>query len=573
MSPLTVERCRWVPPDDRSCGKTVRDSPCPASSLSAVSQVLDTSVQQRSPDLDEAPESTRVRTVDRRRWNRVGTAAGLSVLVATAALLRWDRLDTHYWIDEAISIGIAKHELTEIPGLLRLDGAPPLWYLLLGVWMRVFGSTPTATHAFSLLIALVTVPVAYWAARSLFGQVAGWYAALLAAVSPFLTYFAGETRMYALVTLLGVVAAAAHAHVFAFGRPRYLPLLVVCLIALTYTHYWGLYFAVASAISASVLALLDPGDRSRLIRRAVRSHAVVAIAFLPWTPMLISQSRLTGAPWAYTPSPRELVSELAALVRDERILVALVLGAGTGLAVLLRQIARPPGRAAASLLALIALPIGLGWVVANIEASWATRYLAVIVGPLIIVAAVGLARSGGTGLAALAITVVLVVQPFTRLGPGVSIPVESKSNATLIAETFDAQLGPNDWVIVTQPEAVPLFRQELGNDFRYADPRGPVDKPRVMDWRNAGRDLRNSTVAAGLQPIIAGLDVGDRVLLVSPSSRQRRTDTEWMQVFRQRDKEWRRALLHDPALARVTGSSPGDGSETTFRATLYERQG
>lgn len=487
-------------------------------------------------------------------------------------MLRWDRLDTHYWIDEAISVGIAGHPLHEIPGLLRLDGAPPLWYLLLGLWMRIFGSSPVATHAFSLLIALATVPVAYWAAQSLFGRRAGWYAAVLAAVSPFLTYFAGETRMYALVTLLAVVAATAHTHVFVFRRSRYLPLLVGALIALTYTHYWGLYLVVASAAAAGVLSLTDRADRQALLRWTVRSHLIVAVAFLPWAPMLLAQSRTTGAPWAYTPNPRELVNELAALVRDERILVALLLGAGTGLAVMLRHGSHVQARAAASLLGLTATPIAIGWILANIEASWATRYLAVIVGPLILVAGVGLARAGGTGLAALALSVVLVVQPVTRLGSGVSIPVEAKSNATLVAEEFGDDLRPGDWVVVTQPEAVPLFRQELGNSFRYADPRGPVEDPTVMDWRDAAEQLQGSSVSAGLAPVLDSLGAGQQVLLVSPVTPPRSTDTEWIRDFRQRDRQWRKAFIVDDSLYRVDGDVPGDGSETEFRATLYRRE-
>ncbi len=539
-----------------------------------MSRVLDTSLERRAPDdPPPEPEITVGTEARHRRAPRPSTIAGVTALSAAAALLRWDRLDTHYWIDEAISVGIAGHPLHEIPALLRLDGAPPLWYLLLGVWTRVFGTTPTATHGLSLLIVLITVPVAFWAGRSLFGQLTGWYAAVLAALSPFLTYFAGETRMYALVTLFALVAAAAHAHVFAFGRTRYLPLLVGSLIAVSYTHYWGLYLVLASGATAVVLALTDQSDRQALLRRAIGAHVVVGIAFLPWIPMLVSQSRTTGAPWAYTPNLRELVNELAALVRDERILVALVLGAGTGLGLMLRDAPRMQTRAAAALLALTASPVAIGWIIANIEASWATRYLAVIVGPLLVIVGVGLARAGGTGVAALAVTIVLVVQPFTRLGAGVSIPVESKSNAHLIADEFGSGLGPGDWVIVTQPEAVPLFRQELGDSFRYADPRGPVDDPTVMDWRDAGRQLEDSSVAVGLDPILESLQAGDRVLLISPINPPRSTDTDWIQEFRQRDRQWRKAFVDDPSLFRVEGDDPGRGSETTFRATLYEHDG
>ena len=62
-----------------------------------------------------------------------------------------------------------------------------------------------------------TVPAAFWAARSLFGDRAGWIAGALAAINPFLTYYAQETRMYALVMLLGILACGAFARAFVFA--------------------------------------------------------------------------------------------------------------------------------------------------------------------------------------------------------------------------------------------------------------------------------------------------------------------------------------------------------------------
>jgi hypothetical protein len=51
------------------------------------------------------------------------------VLAAVGAtlLLRTGILHSGYWIDEAITVGIASHGAGEIPGLLRLDGSPPLF--------------------------------------------------------------------------------------------------------------------------------------------------------------------------------------------------------------------------------------------------------------------------------------------------------------------------------------------------------------------------------------------------------------------------------------------------------------
>ena len=39
--------------------------------------------------------------------------------MAVSGLLRSGELRVHFWIDEALSVGIASHRLLSIPGLLR----------------------------------------------------------------------------------------------------------------------------------------------------------------------------------------------------------------------------------------------------------------------------------------------------------------------------------------------------------------------------------------------------------------------------------------------------------------------
>ncbi len=67
------------------------------------------------------------------------------------------------WLDEGISVGIASHPLGSIPGLLRQDGSPPLYYGLLHLWMSAFGTADDTTHLPSLVFALAMVPTALWA--------------------------------------------------------------------------------------------------------------------------------------------------------------------------------------------------------------------------------------------------------------------------------------------------------------------------------------------------------------------------------------------------------------------------
>ena len=119
-------------------------------------------------------------------------AVAAALLLATAAtlLLRTGILHSGYWIDEAITVGIASHDVADIPRTLRLDGSPPLFYLLLHGWMALVGTGEAATRALPLLFALLAVPVSWWAGAAVLDRRAGALAAAGAAGCPFLTYYA-----------------------------------------------------------------------------------------------------------------------------------------------------------------------------------------------------------------------------------------------------------------------------------------------------------------------------------------------------------------------------------------------
>jgi hypothetical protein len=498
-------------------------------------------------------------------------------LTLASALLRVQRLRTWYWIDEALSLGIASHPLGEIPSVMVKDGSPPLYYVLLAAWTRLFGTGEVATHALSLLIASAVVPVAFWAADRLFGRRAAWYAGAFAALSPFLTYFAGETRMYSLVVLEALLLATTFCMAFVQRRPRALIGFAASLVLLAYTHYWGLYAAVGTVVA--LVGLVAMGEDHRwLLRRAGLAYVTAAFLYLPWLPVFFGQLGSTGAPWSHTPTLRGVVGELAALVRDERVLIALGLTAGAGLLAVLRRGHAEWGRRfgtearAAVCIALIgATPIAIGWVLAHLEPSWATRYLAVVVGPMCLLVGVGLARAGGYGLAGFVVAALLIVQPLTRISPGIGVPRASKSNAKYLAVHLADDLPQGTLVLVTQPEAVPLFATYLDRDVRFADPRGMVSDPEVMDWRDAQAELDAARVPGSLADEIARLQRGDRILLISPAGSGRSTDTAWIQRFRKLDTQWQRYLKRRSCLHTLRRLSVlSDGPQFPYRATLYQ---
>ncbi len=194
----------------------------------------------------------------------------LVVLMAVSAVLRTHYITGQFWMDEAITTGIASHSLSAIPGILRHDGSPPLFYLLLHFWIRLFGSSEAATHTLPLLFGLLCIPAGMWAGWSLFGKRAGMYAAVLFAFSTFLTEYAQETRMYELMGLLGILATTAFIHGFVYRRRKYVAMFAVCEALMLYTHAWGIFYGIGSALALIPIWLELRRPARTAARRGVR---------------------------------------------------------------------------------------------------------------------------------------------------------------------------------------------------------------------------------------------------------------------------------------------------------------
>lgn len=145
-----------------------------------------------------------------------------SLLLATIALGAFLRLyqigDNGLWIDEAFSIWMGRQPVGEMLGwLVQIDQHPPLYYLLLHVWMRL-GDDQAVVRGFSALCSTLTIPAIYLLGRRLADQKLGLLAALILAVSPFHIHFAQEARMYALMALNASLAMVALARLLTDPR-------------------------------------------------------------------------------------------------------------------------------------------------------------------------------------------------------------------------------------------------------------------------------------------------------------------------------------------------------------------
>jgi hypothetical protein len=222
------------------------------------------------------------------------TVATLAVLVAVAigVVLRL-YTKSELWLDEALTVNTARLPLGAMFEQLRHDGHPPLYYVLLHVWIKVFGEGNESVRSLSAVFSIATLPLLWVAAKRYGGQACAAAAVILLATSPFAIRYSTETRMYSLVMLL--VLAGWLLVRDALERPTLLRLAGIAVLSgvLALTHYWAFYLLASTA--ALLLWLWRHGRPAAL--RVVLALVAGAVLFLPWLPSFIEQSGHTGTPW------------------------------------------------------------------------------------------------------------------------------------------------------------------------------------------------------------------------------------------------------------------------------------
>jgi mannosyltransferase len=266
--------------------------------------------------LDASPEAGQHELVPRpaARSSALRTTIGLTIAAVVAAGLVFRFLtSSHLWSDEALSVNIANLHLSDLRVALRQDGAPPLYYVLLHVWMRLFGTGDWTVRAMSGLFSVATLPVAWAVGRRLDRRrlalgvptedrsTVAWAAVLLFASSPFAIRYATETRMYSLVMLLAALGYLAV--LAALERPTLWRLAAITVVTglLLYTHYWA--FALVLVVAAFVAGAVIRDHSRRAALRVLVAIGIGCLTFVPWLPTFLYQERHTGTPWGVPVSP------------------------------------------------------------------------------------------------------------------------------------------------------------------------------------------------------------------------------------------------------------------------------
>lgn len=445
-------------------------------------------------DASASPEPTG----SSRRRPDLATLALLAVVAVDVVAGTFFRFYTtsKLWLDEAQTVNIASFPIARIPHELRLDGAPPLYYVLLHVWMGLVGTSDADVRALSGVFSLLTLPLLYWVVRKGFGRTESLAALCVVATSPFACYFAVETRMYSLVMLLVVAGlGAAQALLSKPTVPRAVLLAVVTGLLL-YTHYWAFYLLVVAGAWFALVAWREAGTRRRGAAYALGALVVGALTFIPWVPTFLWQRAHTGTPWSSPPTLASAFGWFAGFVanqsvQDETLSLHIELGLLVFVVLVVFGFAAIPeakdrlslrltGQPRARVLGFLAIgTLAVGWV-ASREANTAfePRYSSVAFPFLAILIGLGIASLPTKWLQVALLAALSVLALWTtHWGALVQRTQAGKAAVVMRAEV------PTGSIVAVCPDQLgpSLLRYAGSDDYRYVGyPR--FANPRIVDW-------------------------------------------------------------------------------------------
>ncbi len=422
-----------------------------------------------------------------RRW---AISFGVAVVAAGLLLRFWTRSDL--WLDEALTVDIARQPLSQLQHLLREDGAPPLYYALLHFWMGVFGQSDLAVRALSGVIGVATLPVVWLGGNRVGGRWVAWTAVLLVASSPFAVRYDTETRMYALVALLTACGFLALCRALKGPRPGNLVAVAAVTALLLYSHYWSVYLLAMTGLWLLFSWWRGPPERRRPAFSALVAMAVGVVLWLPWFPTFLFQSQHTGTPWAVPANFAALVNTVATFAggtsSQGRALALIFFGlGGLGLFgaatdrfhVSLDLRGRPWGRPlAAVVFGTLALAVIGGY---SSHSAFDVRYASVIFVPLVLLVSLGTTCFADHRLR------VAVVTFATLAGLAGAIPnvTTNRTQAGQVAAAISRVGQPGDVVAYCPDQLGPAVYRLLPNGYRQVTfPRRTG--PEFVNWIDYG---------------------------------------------------------------------------------------
>ena len=294
-----------------------------------------------------------------------------ALILLLAAAMRFANIGVlPLWLDEGYSWWDAQQSLGDLWTLVpQCDPHPPLYAMLLKLWVDAFGDSSAALRSLSAVAGVVTTGFVMLAGREL-GLRHALIAGLIFATAPFQVQFSQEARPYAMLAMASSMLCFGALRLLGHERPQrtsgaWAALIVGGALMLWFNNTAALLLA-AFGIGALLLMAGDRGARRFFVPLA-GAALLIGLLWLPYVPTFIEQARGISADfWIQRPGWWQFRQELrwALGVHSDAALAVIVALWALGILLLARV---GQWRAALLLGCLAAIPVLLNFAISLVS--------------------------------------------------------------------------------------------------------------------------------------------------------------------------------------------------------------
>jgi len=131
----------------------------------------------------------------------------LLLIILLAVLLRLYQIDYNLDGDEIASVHISTGSFSHVIDLTIQDRVhPPLYYILLAFWIKLFGSSEVSVRALSVLISVIFLVVLYRLVLRFTDDNTALFVVLICSLSPYFVFYGEQARPYSLIACFSTLS-------------------------------------------------------------------------------------------------------------------------------------------------------------------------------------------------------------------------------------------------------------------------------------------------------------------------------------------------------------------------------
>jgi uncharacterized membrane protein len=194
-------------------------------------------------------------------------------------------LNRSLWLDEAYSWSVGLLSIEDIISQIgEFDVHPPLYYVLLSLWLKIFGDSEFNLRFLSLLFGIFALFTIYLLLRLFVSPSYSFGSTILLLFNNFFLNYAQEARMYSMLLFLNLISLyVAFKLVYSEQTPKKFNYLLYALVVvfMLYTHYYGFIFWLIMIVSF-LIPFITVKEKRGTILRFFLVNILPFILFVPW---------------------------------------------------------------------------------------------------------------------------------------------------------------------------------------------------------------------------------------------------------------------------------------------------